>query len=167
MTIRSFLCLALTLLATGAATAKEIVRIPAPEGVLPVVVTEPLGNGGNAYSDFERLDEAFQRVVKERNWPLKIAAERIGGGVPDYLTEVRISLQRIRQDIPGEYRYRAWTLLMIDGKKHDLGIVFASYDYRLGEPMEDVLDKAFLAGANVTADKLEPLLFPDLKTKKK
>jgi len=169
MNIRSFLCLAVTLLAAGVATAKEkIVRIPAPDGVLPVVITEmTVGNSGNAYSDYDRLAYALERVAKERKWPVKISTDRFASNAPDYLTELRISLQRIRQEIPGEYLYRAWTSLLIDGKEHDFKIVSYSYRYRMGENMEDILDKSFLGGAKVTAEKIEPLLFPELKKEKK
>ena len=168
MNIRSTLCLAVVLLATGAAAAKEIVRVPAPEGALPVVITETtIGNMGNAYSDYDRLAYALERVAKERKWPVKVSAERFAANVPDYLTELRISLQRLRQEIPGEYRYRAWTTLTIDGKEHDLKIVSYSYRYRMGENMDDVMEKSFLGGAKATADKIEPLLFPDLKADKK
>src|SRR6187399_3216052 len=90
MNIRSFLCLAVTLLAAGVAAAKEIVRIPAPDGVLPVVITEmTLGNSGNAYSDYDRLAYALERVSKERKWPLKVSAEKVASNAPDYLTELR------------------------------------------------------------------------------
>jgi len=55
----------------------------------------------------------------------------------------------------------------IAGKDHDLGIVSYSYNYRMGENMDDVMDRSFLGGAKATAAKIEPLLFPDLKAKKK
>lgn len=163
------ICLVAALFATGVASAKkEIVRIPAPEGILPVVVTEmTVGNTGNAYGDYERLAYALERVAKERKWPVKIAAEKIAANVPDYQTELRISLQRLRQEIPGEYLYRAWTNVTINGKDHDLGIVSYGYRYRMGENMDDVLDKSFLGGARATAEKIEPLLFPELKNHKK
>ena len=162
----SFL-LAILLWVTGTAAAKEVTRIPAPEGVLPVSITEmTVGNLGSAYTDFDRLDLALQAVAKERKWPLKIAAERFAAGTPDYLTELRISLQRVRQEIPGEYIYRAWTTLWLDGKEHKFDVISASYSYRMGENMDDVLDKVFLAGAKATANKIEPVLFPDLKAKK-
>jgi hypothetical protein len=169
MNIRSFLCLAVTLLVAGAAAAKEkMARIPAPDGVLPVVITEmTVGNSGNAYSDYDRLAYALEQVAKERKWPVKISAERVASNAPDYLTELRISLQRVRQEVPGEYLYRAWTSLTIDGKEHDLKIVSYSYRYRMGENMDDVMEKSFLGGAKATADKIEPLLFPDLKADKK
>jgi len=149
------------------ARAKDVTRIPAPEGVLPVNITEmTVGNTGSAYTDFDRLDLALQAVAKERKWPRKIVAERFAAGTDDYLTELRISLQRVRQEIPGEYLYRAWTTLWIDGKEHKLDVISASYSYRMGENMDDVLDKVFRAGAKATANKIEPLLFPDLKDKK-
>lgn len=159
--------LATLLLVAGTAVAKDVTRVPAPEGVLPVVVTEnTLGNSGSAYTDFDRLDLALQAVAKERKWPLKIAADRMASGAPDYLTELRISIRRVEQEIPGEYVYRAWTTLWIDGKKHDFQVIRASYNYRLGENMDDILNKVFRQAAKTTADKIEPLLFPDLKAKK-
>jgi len=159
-----FLLLAATWLAAGTAAAKEVVRVPAPAGVLPIVITEgTLGNTGNAYSDFDRLDMAFRAVAKERNWPVKTVAERFASGTPDYLTELRISLfPRVNQEVPGEYFYRAWTTLWIDGKEYNFKVITASYSYRMGENMDDVMEKVFRKGANATADKIESLLFPDL-----
>jgi hypothetical protein len=162
-----FVVILAALLAANGAAAKEIVRVPAPEGVLPVSITEAVGTIGGAYTDFDRLDLALQAVAKERQWPVKIAAERFAAGTPDYLTELRISLQRVRQEMPGEYVYRAWTTLWIDGKEHKLSVITATYSFRMGENMDDVLNKVFLAGAKATAHKIEPLLFPELPAKKK
>src|ERR1051325_10857906 len=118
MSIRSLLFLVVGLLAADALAEKEATRVPAPEGVLPVVITEmTVGNTGSAYTDFDRLDIALQAVAKERQWPLKIAADRFAAGTADYLTELRISLGRPRQEIPGEYVYRGFTTLWIDGKE--------------------------------------------------
>jgi len=105
-------------------------------------------------------------VAKERHWPVKIAAERFAAGTPDYLTELTISIRRVEREMPGEFVYRAWTTLWIDGKKHDFQVITASYAFRMGENMDDILDKVFRAAAKKTADKVEPLLFPDLKKKK-
>jgi hypothetical protein len=168
MKAKAFLLLVLATFVAGAAAAKDVVRTPAPEGVLSIIITESsLGNTGNAYSDFDRLDVAFQDLAKERKWPVKIAAERLAGGAPDYLTQLRISIQRVRQETPGEFVYRAWTTLWVDGEEHDFKVVTASYNFRMGEQMDDVLDKVFRAAAKATADKIEPLLFPNLETQKK
>ena len=158
----ALLSLAVTLLAAGCRHRQgEMVRIPAPDGMLPVVITEmTVGNSGNAYTAYDRLAYALERVARERKWPLKVAAEKVAANAPDYLTELRISLQRVRQEVPGEYVYRAWTTLTIDGKDHDLGIVSYSYHYRLAENMDDVMDKSFLGGAKATADENRAAPFP-------
>lgn len=163
----SLLLLAAALLVAGSAAAKEIVRVPAPEGVLPVVITEAVGTMGNAFTDYDRLDLALQEVAKERNWPVKIAAEKFASNTPDYQTELNITLQQVRQEVPGEYMYRGWTTLWVNGKKHDFSIITFRYNYRLGEQMDDRLEKLFRGAARATADKIEPLLFPDRKAEKK
>jgi len=163
----SLLLLVATLLATSFAAAADAARVPAPEGVLPVVITESVGTLGNAYTDYDRLDQALQKVAKERNWPVKIAAEKFASNVPDYLTEAQITLQRVREETPGEYTYRAWTILLVDDKKHDFGIVTARLNYRAGEQHDLIMEKLFHRAALATADKIEPLLFPDLTKEKK
>lgn len=163
----SLLLLAAMLLASGSVAAKEVVRIPAPEGVLPVIITEATGTLGNAFTDYDRLDLALQKVAKERNWPVKIAAEKFASNTEDYQTELSISLQRVYQQIPGEYLYRAFTTLWVDGKKHDLKIIEFRYNYRMGEQTDRSMEKLFLGAANATADRIEPLLFPNLNSGKK
>ena len=163
----SLLLLAAALLAAGSATAKEVVRVPAPEGVLPVVITEAVGTMGNAFTDYNRLDLALKKVAKERNWPLKVSVEKFASNTPDYLTELNITLQYVRQQIPGEYLYRGWTTLWVNGKKHDFSIIEFRYNYRMGEQTDLSMEKLFYGAAKVTADKIEPLLFPDLKAEKK
>lgn len=167
MKLRRLLLIALAALATGASQAREVARVPAPEGVLPVIITESVGTLGSAFTDYDRLDLALQKVAKERNWPVKIAAEKFAANIPDYLTEVQITLQRVREETPGEYMYRAWTTLLVDGKKHDFSIVTARLNYRAGEQYDRVMEKLFLHAAKTTADKIEPVLFPDLKKDKK
>jgi hypothetical protein len=166
MKIRSLLSV-LVALAAGAAHAKEApARVAPPEGVLPVIVLESLHQPGNAYTAFDRLDLGFQKVVKERKWPLKVVSDRMADGIPDYLTEVEISLQPLRQRSPGEYAFRAWTVVYVDGKKHDLGIIHYDYHYRIGRDFDDEMDEVFVAGARAIAEKIEPLLFPDLNKSK-
>jgi len=162
----SLLLFAAALWAAGSAVAKDPVRVPAPEGVLPVVITESVGTMGNAFTDYDRLDLALQQVAKERNWPVKISVQKFASNTPDYLTELNITLQRVRQEIPGEYLYRGWTMLWVDGKKHDLKIVEFRYTYRIGEQTDRSMEKLFRGAALATADKIEPLLFPDLNKKK-
>jgi hypothetical protein len=158
--------LAAALLAAVNLGAKEK-RIPAPAGVLPLIVVESVSIPGNAYSDFERLDVAFQKVAKQRKWPVKVVTDRMASGVPDYLTELDVSLMPLRQQVPGEFWFRAWTSVYVDGKKTDLDVITFRYTYRVAENMEDTLEKVFEGGAHAIADKVEPLLFPDLHQEKK
>ncbi len=167
MKTKALLLLSAVTLLTAKAWAKEPVRVPAPAGVLPVIITEALSdNIGSAFTDFDRLDLALQKVVQERQWPVKIAAEKFAGNTPDYLTERQITLQRVRQETPGEYMYRGWTTVWVNGRKHDLGIITARYNYRLNEQYDSAMEKLFRSAAQATADKIEPLLFPERKTQK-
>jgi len=169
MKIKASLLLLAALLGAVAAPAKEVARVPAPEGVLPVVITEMtlLGNSANAVTDFHRLALEFERMAEERKWPVKIAAERFAANTTDYLTTLNISLMPLREETPGEYEYRGWTTLWVNGKEHDFKIIIVRYKYRLGEQMDDRVEKLFRAVAHATADKIEPLLFPDLKKEEK
>jgi hypothetical protein len=155
------------LLAACSVKAKEVARVPAPEGVLPVVITEAVGSMGNAFTDYDRLDVALKKVAKERNWPLQLSIEKFASNTLAYETELNINIQYVRQQIPGEYLYRGWTSLWLNGKFHDFKIVEFRYNYRAGEPTDRSLEKLFLGAAKTIADKIEPLLFPDLKKEKK
>ena len=167
MKIKPSLLLVAALLAACSAPAKEVARIPAPEGVLPVVITEAMGSMGNAFTDYDRLDLALKQVAKERNWPLQVSVEKFASNTPDYQTELNITLQYVRQQVPGEYLYRGWTTLWVNGEKHDFSIIEYRYNYRSGEQTDLSMEKLFLGAARVTADKIEPLLFPELKKEKK
>lgn len=167
MKIKPSLLLVAALLAACSAPAKEVARVPAPDGVLPVVITEAMGSMGNAFTDYDRLDLALKQVAKERNWPLQVSVEKFASNTLDYQTELNISLQYVRQQIPGEYLYRGWTILWLNGKKHDFSIIEFRYNYRMGEQTDLSLEKLYLGAAKATADKIEPLLFPDLKKENK
>src|SRR6478735_744711 len=161
MKTTSLLAVLAALLTTTGLGAKEK-RVPAPAGVLPLIVVESVSMPGNAYSDFDRLDIAFQKVAKQRKWPVKIVTDRMAAGVPDYLTELDVKLQPLRELVPGEFIFRAWTSVYVDGKMTDLQVVTYRHSYRAAENMEDTLEKVFEGGARAIADKVEPLLFPDL-----
>jgi hypothetical protein len=135
--------------------------------VLHVTVIEALTASGNAYTDFNRFETGFQKAVKQRKWPTKVSVERFAGNTPDYATELRITLQRVRRDPIEDYVFRAWAILVVNGQKHDFGIVTSHYNARLGENFDDVLDKSFGGGAAAIAEKVEPVLFPELNPKKK
>lgn len=159
--------LLISLIAGARLPAREVKRIPPPEGVLPVVIVESLSQPGNAYTDFDRLDVALQRVAKERKWPWKIASDRLAGGVPDYQTELNITLQGVQAEPVGQFRFRSWVTLFHQGKEHDFGIVTVVRDRRLGQNFDDFLDQIFRDAANAIAAKVEPVLFPELNAPKK
>lgn len=138
----------------------------AASGTLPtlaIVIAENLGRRAIYNDDFHRLDMAFNRVAKERKWPVTIVVERFAANVPDYDNELSIFLQPVRQEMPGEFTLRAWTTLKVNGKKHDFGIVKYGEFRRPGEQMYDTMDKIFIGYANAAADKIEPVLFPKKK----
>ena len=132
-----------------------------------LAVIEALTAGTNAYTDFNRFDDALQRVAKERKWPVKVDVDRLAGNTPNYDTEVRVTLQRVRRDPIEDYVFRAWVILVVKGEKHDFGIVTYHYNARLGQNYDDVFQGVFRGGAAAVADKIEPVLFPELNPKKK
>jgi hypothetical protein len=155
-----FALIAATLLLPATAHAATV---PDDRSKLPVVVVENLRNTGSAIDDFVRLDIAFEKVAKERKWPVAIEAERFAANTPDYETEVRIFPRPVRQELPDEFVFRGWLIVKVDGEKHDFGIIKFEYRPRPGEWGDDVLDKIFLGAARKMADKIEPLLFPKEK----
>jgi hypothetical protein len=153
-----FAALALALPAVRAADEPAARSGPLP--TLAIVISENLGRRATYNDDFHRLDMAFKRVAKERKWPVTIVVERFAANVPEYDTELSIFLQPLRQEMPGEFTLRAWTTLKVDGKKHDFGIVKYGEFRRLGERMDESIEKIFIGYANAAADKIEPVLFP-------
>ncbi len=165
-TSRPFLALfALALLATIPGRAGTPANDEKPE--LHVTVVEALTAGGNAYTDFDRFDTAFKRVAKQRQWPAKVSVERFAGNTPDYPVELRITLQKVRRDPIDDYVFRAWATLIVNGRKHDFGIVTTHYNARLGENADDLFEKIFRLGAAAIAEAVEPVLYPELNPKKK
>jgi len=153
----TFALVAATLLMPAAAqAAKE----PDDRPALAIVVIENLRHSGGAITAVERLDMAFERVAKERKWPVAPKAERFAANTPDYETEMRIFTQPLREETPGELVFRGWVTLKVRGEKHDFGIVRFNYRPRLGEWMDRTLDNVYLGAAKAIADKAEPLLFP-------
>lgn len=129
---------------------------------LTIVVVDTLQYQSRVTSDFDRLDLAFHAVAKHRHWPVPVSVERFAANTPDHDPELQVVIQPIRQEVPGEYTYRGWMKLTVGGKLHDFGVVTYRYTYRPGEAMDDVLDKVFRGAANAAADRLEPILFPEL-----
>jgi hypothetical protein len=132
---------------------------------LPVVVVDVLKHHQGAITDFDRIDMAFQKVAKQRNWPVKIAAERFASNTPVRDTEFRIFNQPLREETTGDLTFRGWMTLMVNGTKHDFGVVTYRYYRRAGEHTDDVLEKVFLGVVTAAADRIEPILFPQLSRK--
>jgi hypothetical protein len=159
--------LAVALLGAIPARAEAEAKHDGDQPVLHVTVIEALTAGTNAYTDFNRFDDGLQKVAKERKWPVKVAVDRFAGNTPDYDTELRITLQRVRRDPIEDYVFRAWVTLVVKGQKHDFKIVTYHYNARIGQNYDDVFQNVFRGGAAAVAKEVEPVLFPELNPKKK
>jgi len=151
---------AIALAPASTLAADEPAAQPEPNPTLAIIISEHLGRRTSQTEDFYRLESSFIRIAKERKWPVTLEVERFAANVPDYDTEVSLFLQPVRQELPGEYTFRAWTTLKVNGKKHDFGIVKFDYRPRPGEMTYDTLEKLHLGAARKIADKIEPVLFP-------
>lgn len=151
---------------TAFSAPAESTATPQPLSELAIVVVDTLNHQQGAITDFDRIDMAFQKLAKQRKWPVKIAAERFASNTPVRDTELRIFNQPLREETPGDLTFRGWITLMVNGTKHDFGVVTFRYYRRAGEHTDDVLEKVFLGAANAAAQKVEPILFPQLSGKK-
>lgn len=148
------------LLPAVACAADEVAAPTEAKAQLAIIVSESVGFRSRPIDDYIRLDIAFTKTAKERKWPVEIVMERFAAGLPDYDREVTIFTQPIRQEIPGEFTMRGWVTLKTNGKKHDFGIVKVDFRPRLGEQMDDALQKLADRYAGAVGDKIEPILFP-------
>lgn len=126
---------------------------------LAIVVIDNLRDRRSIFTEFDRIDLAFQKVAKQRKWPVAIAAERLTAQTPVHPLELRIFYQGLREYIGNEFTFRAWMTLVVRGVKHDLGIVSFRYTIRMWENNDEMYDKIFRGAANAAADKIEPLIF--------
>lgn len=162
------LILPLLLASSPAATPPAVppASKPSPARELALVVITPVDQNqylySGAYSDFDRLDLAFQEVAKRRRWPVKIVAERFAANSPAHELELRVYLQPFRLELPQQFTFRGWMTLTERGTKHDFGVVVYRQDARPFESTDDFLEKVFLGAASVAAKKIEPILFPQL-----
>lgn len=163
--VKLFSVLLASLFLTTIAMCAETTAPPQAPRELAIVVVDSVQRG--AITDFDRIDIAFTRVAKERNWPVTIKAERFAANTPAHETELRIFNRPVRQETPGDLTFRGWVTLTVDGTKHDFGMILYRYYLRSGENMDDVLEKVFLGAAKVAADKIEPILFPEMASKKR
>jgi hypothetical protein len=164
--LKSLLLVSLFVAAGAVAHAEDAAKSADAPRQLAIVVVEPLQSKGGAITDFDRLDMAFQQIAKQRKWPVTIKAERFAANSPEYDTELRIFTQPLREETYGDLTFRGWMTLTVNGTKHDFGMVTFRYYPRFAEHTDGVLDKVFLGGAKAGADKIEPILFPELKRKK-
>lgn len=165
MKLLSFLLAALAF--TGFAARAEIKTADPARGEFPVVIVDTLIAHGRNRTDFDRLDQAFEKVARQRQWPRAPIAERFTANTPDYPTEIRVVLRSISSYTPEELIFRGWTTVTVDGRKHDLGIIMYRQDLLTGMDMDRTLERLFEGAARAIAEKVEPLLFPDLKPAKK
>ena len=145
-----------------ASTRAENAATPEPARELFIVVVDNLQTPRGAITDFDRIDMAFQKVAMQRKWPVKIKAERFASNTAPHPLELKVHNQPLRQETSGDLTFRGWMTLAVDETKHDFGVVKYQYYRRAGEATDDVLDKVFLGAANVAADKIQPILFPEL-----
>lgn len=147
------------------AAAKD--KQPEPTDVLGVVITEPLRSRGQDDDDYNRLALAFETLGRRRGWPVKVEVERFAANNTVRDKELRVVTQSLRQVVPGTMEYRAWVTLVVGGQKHDFGVLRHDYMIRPGERTDLMLDRIFLGFAAAAADKIEPILFPQLAAGRK
>lgn len=151
------LVIAAQVLPAFAGFAKESVP---PKPKLDIVVVENLDSAGGADSEFARLGVAFDQMARERRWPVEIAMHRFAANNPSFARELRIYTQPVDREVPGEDRFRAWVLLIVDGKKQDLGIVSHRFYPRPGRDAEAETERYYRGAARAIGARIEPILFP-------
>lgn len=167
MNARLFL-LPLLLAAGGAAlsasaannAANPLAATPTATRELVITVVEPVGRGSTNSDFYYRIDREFTDAFNARKWPLKIKIDRFAANTPHYPIELRVFPQHIREEVPGEWTFRAWLTLHEGDQKHDFGIVRFDFWPRPRQPMDEVLDRLVRGGAEIAADKVGAILFP-------
>ena len=163
-----FLFITLLLGASGLTTVSHAEAAPGPaQRELTIVVVESLGGRSFGEQWYDRIARVFTDVFEERKWPLKIKDERFAANTPDHELELRVFFHGLTRETPSELTFRGWIVLYADGKKHDFGMVKYRYLPRMGENMDDVLDKAVAGAARIAVEKMEPILFPGQSTPKR
>src|SRR5215203_2680702 len=100
------------LVATGA-TRAETTATPEPVQELFIVVVDNLQGPRGAITDFDRIDMAFQKVAKQRKWPVKITAERFAANTSAHPIELRVYNQPLREESPGDLTFSGWMTLTV------------------------------------------------------
>lgn len=151
------LVLALSLAASPRARADAP---PARPPELAIVVVEALERGPERITDYDRINEVFTQVIGRRHWPLTVHVERFAGNLPAHDLELRIYYRGIYAEDLGDLTFHAWVTLTVHGKKSDFGIIRFRYYPRPAEQEDEALERSVQGAAELTADKMEPLLFP-------
>jgi hypothetical protein len=161
---RTFLSiLFLSLLTLGPALrAADTRTAPADDTrrTLMISVVEPVERRPSNDEFYHRVARVFPDVFERRNWPVAIQVERFGANQPDHDLELRVFLQPIREETPGDLTFRAWMSLYDNGTKHDFGVITYRHYPRPGQNMNDVLDEVVAGGAREVTKKIEKVLFP-------
>ncbi|MDI1247286.1 MAG: hypothetical protein PSV13_00240 [Lacunisphaera sp.] len=140
--------------------AKKAPQAPDNRPIFSIVVVDSLLYQQGAITDYDRLDMAFTALAKERQWPMRIQAERFAANTPAHETELRIFNQPLREETLGDITFRGWMTLTAAGRKHDFGIITFRHYVRPGENLDEILEKVFRGAAEAAAVKIEPILFP-------
>jgi len=128
---------------------------------LAIIVVDSLPRRDPAWSDFNLIAEEFQRAFDVRHWPVDVTIERFAANNEPHALELKIFYQGIRSEFGGmEKRYRAWTVLTVNGTKHDFGVVEYVYMPRPGEPVDDMIHRIFYNAGTKTADLVAPFIVP-------
>lgn len=160
------LLLALTAsLPAPAADSDNTPPADAARRTLTITVVEPVDRRPDNSEFYNRLAYVFPKAFETRRWPLKIEVERFGANAPDHDLELRIFLQKIREETSGDLTFRAWMNLHDRGTKHDFGIVTYRLYPRAGQHLDDTLDDLLKGAAAIAAKKIEGVLFPDASKK--
>lgn len=153
-----FLFTAVAFLA-GAARAAQAPTTPPPERTLAVVVVDSLHRGRSDQYHYELLSQEFENAFTAQHWPLTVTFERFAANTSDHPLELQIFYKGIYNEF-GERVYKAWTILIVNGVKHDFGIVEYRYMPRPGEQLDDVMHKMFLGAGQRTAALIAPFIAP-------
>jgi len=161
-----FLVLSLFIGVAASSRAQSAPTKPVPNE-LTLVIVESAQNGSIKSPEYDRIARVFTDVFEERKWPVKIKDERLAANAPEHELELRVYDQGIKHDTPEDITFRAWMILFDRGNKRDMGVMRFSFSPRAGESMDETLDKVVAGAARMAADRIEPVLFPDLAAPKK
>jgi hypothetical protein len=127
---------------------------------LAIIVVESLERGPGRITDFDRIKVIFTQVIGQRHWPLTVEVERFAANPAPHDLELTIFYRGIYPEDFGDQTFHAWLVLNDHGKKSDFGIIRFRYYPRAAEREDDTLEHVVRGAAEITADKIGPILFP-------